>query len=487
MELRKNSFLYIIVGIIVVSGVFIHGWMGHAARKHHSTHPNIDVNLIADKENIIPIAIIGSGPAGLSAALYGARGNTKTVVINGNKPGGLLTETSYVENWPGSKSILGSELIHDLKEQALHFGAFCLDDAVERVDFSQWPFVIYTEDGKSLNALSIIIATGATPRTLHIPGEQEYWGKGVTTCAVCDAPFYKNENVVVIGGGDSAVEEAIQLSSYAKKVTILVRKDHMRAAARMQERLAGYPNVNIIYNVEVQKIVGNGKHVTGIELLNNKTQNVFHKSISGVFLAIGHEPNTALFKQYLDTDEHGYIVLQKRSQATSMAGVFAAGDVEDSHYRQAGVAAGEGIKAALDAIAFLTDINFNAQLAAQMRHALFEPRQEMLSQVKSIATYDEFEHEINANEGPVVVDFFADYCPSCMQMLPIFESVAQHFAHQATFVKVDAEKVTDVVKKFFVYKVPCLLVFSEGKVVARYNTTMGRKELSEFVEQFIAA
>lgn len=175
--------------------------------------PIITQNFLRNSKDIIPIAILGTGPAGSSAAVYAARGNKYTVVLHGNKPGGLLTETTWVENWPGAQRILGPDLIGQLQKQAQEFGAHLIHDTVESVDFSRWPFVLYTEEGRTLHVLTLIIATGATPRQLGVPGENEYWGTGVTTCAVCDAPFFKSKNVVVIGGGDSAVEEAMQLAS----------------------------------------------------------------------------------------------------------------------------------------------------------------------------------------------------------------------------------------------------------------------------------
>ena len=215
-------------------GSSVYGWLSH----WFSEKSRYDLTKLEGKENVYPMVIIGSGPAGLSAGLYGARAKKKTLVIEGNKPGGLLTETSYVENWPGFKAILGKDLMKELKEQAAHFGASFLEDTVEKVNFSQWPFEINTEDGKTIYAMTVIIATGASPSPLNVPGEKEFWGKGVTTCAICDAPFYDDKSVVVVGGGDSAVAEAIQLAAYASKITILVRKDKMRAAATNQDLLA---------------------------------------------------------------------------------------------------------------------------------------------------------------------------------------------------------------------------------------------------------
>jgi len=446
-----------------------------------------DLSKLDCKENVFPIVIIGSGPAGLSAGLYGARAKKKTLIIEGSKPGGLLTETSYVENWPGFKAILGKDLMKELKEQAAHFGAQFLDDSVEKVDFSQWPFVISTEDGKTIHALTVIITTGASPTPLNIPGEQEYWGKGVTTCAICDAPFYQNKDVVVVGGGDSAIAEAIQLSPYAKKITILVRKDKMRAAPTNQELLAGHPHVSVMYNVEPKKIVGDDKHVTGIELFNNKDNTTNVMPIDGVFLAIGHKPNTSLFKDIIELDKNGYIVLQGHTQQTSIQGVYAAGDVEDHRYRQAGVAAGSGIKAALDADMFLNEIGVNAEVAARCDQKQLAPVEIMPPLVKHVASLTEFEQQIKEATKPVIVDFYADYCPTCMAMLPHFNAVSQQFKDLAVFISVDIAALPDIASKYFINKIPCILVFKDGSLAGRFNNSMNKSELQQLAAQFVGA
>lgn len=444
-----------------------------------------DFNQLRGKTNVYPIVVVGSGPAGLSAGLYGARAKKKTLVIEGAKPGGLLTETSYVENWPGFKAILGKDLMNELKAQAAHFGAQFLEDSVEKIDFSKWPFEIYTDDGKIIYALTVVIATGASPSPLNIPGEKEFWGKGVTACAICDAPFYAGKSVVVIGGGDSSIAEAIQLSAYADKITILVRKDKMRAAPTNQELLQGYPKVSVMYNVEPKEIVGNEKHVTGIKLYNTKTKETSLMEIDGVFLAIGHKPNTALVKGALKLDENGYIIVQGRTQMTSIPGVYAAGDAEDHRYRQAGIAAGSGIKAALDADEWLNALGFNEEIAArldngQLASVVIEP-----SLVEHIASIEEFEKIIKESKIPVLVDFYADYCPSCMQMLPHFSAVAQQFKDLAQFVSVDIAKLPDLANKFHVTKIPAVLVFKDSELAARYSTAMGKKELQDAAAQAV--
>ena len=437
------------------------------------------------KKNVYPIVIIGSGPAGLTAGLYGARAKKKTLIIEGGKPGGLLTETSYVENWPGFKAILGKDLMTGIKEQVARLGANFLEETVEKVDFSQWPYVIQIDDGTIMYALTVIIATGATPSRLGIPGENEFWGRGVTTCAICDAPFYNGKDVVVIGGGDSAVAEAIQLAAYSRAVTILVRKDKMRAAAASQDLLLGFKNISVMYNIEPKEILGDDKHVTAIKLFNNKTNVTLDMPIDGVFLAIGHNPNTKLFKGSVKLDKNGYIVLKDNTCATSVPGVFAAGDVEDARYRQAIVSSGHGSCAALDADAFLNEIGFNADVAARLDDTQIAAVTIVPSLVRHVASLNELEQELKDAKTPVFVDFYADYCPSCMQMLPHFNATAQQFKDHALFISVDVAERPDIAAKYFVSKIPAILVFKDNALVARYNTAMGKKELNELAAEFV--
>jgi len=344
-------------GIFIVGGWFGSLWSRYHDKDYVDKSQDITSNIVSKKNiSAIPLVVIGSGPAGLSAAIYGARSAVKTVVFEGDIPGGQLTRTTAVENWPGRSIITGNEIIENLRNQAVSLGAELRYESIDSVDFSQWPYTLTLNDEQVITALTVIIATGATPRVLNIPGEREYWGQGVTTCAICDAPFYKNREVIVVGGGDAAVEEALQLSAYAKKITLIVRAQTMRALASGQERIKNNPKISCIYTTQVTEIYGDDSGVTGVRLLNNTTGEIVDFPTDGVFLAIGHTPNTDLFSRYIACDEHGYITMSDRTQKTSLPGVFAAGDVEDSRYRQAGVAAGRGICAALDAVAFLAEL-----------------------------------------------------------------------------------------------------------------------------------
>lgn len=481
---KNTRSIVLVTLVLIIAGVSFYWYK----RQRFFTEKMVELAFDMDKvvgNNIVPIAIIGSGCAGLSSAIYGARANIKTVVIAGPKPGGALTETTWVENWPGDQKILGPKLMENMRKQAEHLGAEVLSDTVVKVDLAKWPYKIETEGGKKINALSIIIATGATPRTLNVPGEKTYWGKGVTTCAVCDAAFHKNNDVVVVGGGDSAVEEALQLAGYAKSIKILVRKDSMRAAPSMKDKLNYYDHISIVYNTEITKINGDDRGVTSIEIVNNKSGQQQTLPVKGVFLAIGSDPNVSMFKQYIKLDDKGYVWTQNETQQTSVPGVYAAGDVEDFRYKQAGVSAGDGIKSALDAIEFLRHHGYNSTVAKKLESRFFDDFDLKRLDVKLISTKDEFE-KLQKSKSIVVLDFFAPYCPSCMHMLPAVETVAHHLMDKAIFAKVDTSQSTELAELFHVNSIPCLLVFKDGQLIARHHQAMSRKELMEFMQQFIS-
>ena len=297
--------------------------------------------------------IIGSGPAGLTAALYAARAALHPVVFEGIQPGGQLTITTEVENFPGfPQGIMGPELMEHFRAQAQRFGAQSIFKNVSRVDFSRKPFRIWSDD-EEFSADVVIVSTGASAKLLGLPGEKEYMGYGVSACATCDGFFFKGLEVVVVGGGDTALEEATFLTKFATKVTVIHRRDTLRASKAMQERAFANPKIAFVWDSAVEEILGeneNGKRsVTGVRLKNMKSGGTTVLKTDGVFMGIGHQPNTNLFKGQLDMDAVGYLVTKARSTYTNIPGVFAAGDVADSVYRQAVTAAGSGCQAAIDA------------------------------------------------------------------------------------------------------------------------------------------
>ncbi len=290
--------------------------------------------------------IIGSGPAGYTAAIYAARANLSVLVFQGYQVGGQLMLTSEVENYPGfEEGILGPELMEKFEQQARRFGAEMLAEDVSAVDFSRRPFLITSDSGEFL-ARAVIIATGASARWLGLPSEQQLQGRGVSACATCDGFFFKNKDVAVIGGGDTAMEEALFLTRYATHVTVIHRRDTLRASKIMQERAQKHPKISFIWNSEVIEVLGE-EGVTGLRLRNVQTGEESTLAVQGLFLAIGHQPNTALFKGIIQMDQAGYIVPVEHTM-TNIPGVFAAGDVTDHRYRQAVTAAGDGCRAAID-------------------------------------------------------------------------------------------------------------------------------------------
>ena len=299
------------------------------------------------------VIVIGSGPAGLTAALYAARANLNPLVIEGAAPYGQLMLTTDVENYPGfPDGILGPELMESFRKQAERFGSRFLTADATRVDFSRTPFVVEVGDER-YETNSVIISTGAKARMLDIPGERELLGRGVSTCATCDGFFFRGRELVVVGGGDSAVEEAIFLTKFATKVTIIHRRDSLRASKIMQDRAHANEKITFLWDTVVEEVAGGDGAVTGLRVKNVKTDEVSDFPTDGLFIAIGHDPNTQLFKGQLDLDDNGYIIVGHPKTQTSVSGVFACGDVVDHIYRQAITAAGTGCAAAIDAEKYL--------------------------------------------------------------------------------------------------------------------------------------
>lgn len=305
-------------------------------------------------EGKVKVLIIGSGPAGYTAAIYAARAGLKPVLYTGGQPGGQLTTTNDVENFPGyPEGINGPQMMMDLQKQAERFGTKINYGLVTSVDFSSWPLKVVVDEKDEIFADAVIVATGASAKYLGIPSEETFANRGVSACAVCDGYFYRGKEVAVVGAGDSAAEEATYLANLCTKVHLIVRRDEMRASKIMQQRVTNTANIEIHWNTETEEILGDDSGVTGVRLVNNKTGNKSEIKVQGFFLAIGHKPNTDIFKGQLTMDESGYVKVQPGSTRTNVEGVFAVGDVADKVYRQAITAAGSGCMGALDAEKFL--------------------------------------------------------------------------------------------------------------------------------------
>ena len=297
--------------------------------------------------------IIGGGPAGYTAAIYGARADMSPVLYEGTQPGGQLTTTTDIENFPGFENgIDGTQLMNAMKAQAVRLGADLRNGTVSSADLSQRPFRITVDGGKEILAETLIIATGATAKYLGLPSETKFKGLGVSACATCDGFFYRKKTVAVVGGGDTACEEATYLAGLCRKVYMIVRRDVLRASQAMQEKVMATENIEILWNCNTQEVLGDDYGVTGVRLVR-KDGEVFDVALDGFFLAIGHHPNSELFSQWVNVDKEGYIITDGRTSKTNVEGVFAAGDVQDPLYRQAITAAASGCRAALDAEKFL--------------------------------------------------------------------------------------------------------------------------------------
>ena len=303
--------------------------------------------------------IIGSGPAGYTAAIYAARADLNPIIYTGLEPGGQLTTTTEVDNFPGyPNGVDGPTMMNELKEQAERFGTKVEIDFISKVDFSKERggiHKLYTQNGDEIRSKTVIISTGASAKYLGLPSEKRLIGGGVSACAVCDGFFYKNQDVAIVGGGDTAIEEATYLAKICSKVTMLVRKDHFRASKAMQNRLTNFDNIEVLFNHEIEEVIGDSV-VEGIKIKNNLNSEVSILKITGLFIAIGHSPNTDIFKGLVEMDDGGYIITDKASTKTNIHGVFAAGDVQDKDYRQAITAAGTGCMAALDAERYLQEV-----------------------------------------------------------------------------------------------------------------------------------
>ncbi len=449
-------------------------------------------------ENLV---VIGSGPAGYTAAIYAARANLKPVVFEGFQagglPGGQLMTTTEVENFPGfAQGITGPELMDQMKAQAERWGAELYTEDVTSVDFSQRPFVVKSEE-REVRTHSIVIATGATAKRLGLPGEHQFWSRGISACAICDGatPIFHKAELAVIGGGDSAAEESIYLTKYGDTVNMLVRGDKMRASKAMQDRVLSNPKIIVHWNSDVVNVFGGDNHMEGVKIRNLKTGVETDLHVKGLFYAIGHKPNTDLFKGQLELDDVGYIVTKPGSVETSVEGVFAAGDVQDHEFRQAITAAGTGCMAAMLAERWLS-VN---DLLQEFRQVLATANNELAHEAdKPSKTSEEFDVQATRHEGGyalrklfhdsdrlLVVKYVSPGCGPCHTLKPILNKVVDEFDGLIHFVEIDIEKDRDIAENAGVTGTPTIQLFKNQELLVESKGIKPKSQYRQLVESHL--
>ena len=430
-----------------------------------------------------PVVILGGGVGSLTSALYLGRAGLHPLVIEGPVPGGLLTQSYTVQNWPGEMEIKGAALTDKMKEQAQANGAHFLNEEVIQVDFSTRPFAITTRtlDGSGkehqIYAASCIIAMGTKPNFLGIPGESEYWGKGVTNCAICDGSLYKDKVVGVVGGGDAAVLEALYLSNIAREVYVFVRTDKLTGVEGTRVRaLLDKPNVHLQYHAVVEEVKGDGESVVGVRLkVGGRSQEV---KLDGFFLAICSTPHNQMFQKALTLDQKGYIVLTS-DQETSVKGVYAIGDIVDPVYKQAVSAAGDGAKAALQVQQYLSDRQ--NKLVVQKTSHRETKKVHISKEVIEIHSTSQFHNELASSGVPVVVDFYATWCGPCKKVSPLLDHSAVRLAGKVKFLKVNVDKLSDLSSSYNVKSMPTVVLFdAQG---AELERKVGLEQITELLKK----
>ena len=449
-------------------------------------------------ENLV---VIGSGPAGYTAAVYAGRANLKPLVFEGFQagglPGGQLMTTTEVENFPGfPQGITGPQLMTQMKAQAERWGAELVTEDVLSVDFSQRPFTIRSET-REVQAHSVVIATGATAKRLGLPSEHEFWSRGISACAICDGatPIFRGVPLVVIGGGDTAAEEAIYLTKYGDHVHMIVRGEAMRASKAMQDRVLSNPRITVHWNSETLDVVGDVKHMTGVRIRNRKTGEESTIEAKGLFYAIGHTPNTSLFKGQIELDEVGYIKTKHGGVETSLEGVFAAGDVQDHEFRQAITAAGTGCMAAMLAERWLS-VNELVQEFARIEADV--PNEENTAHAAAETAVVEFSLESTRHRGGlalrklyhqsdrlILVKYGSPNCGPCHTLKPILSKVVDEFDGQIHFVEIDVEEDPEIAEAAGVMGTPTVHIFKNKDKVAELKGVKQKSQYRETISSYM--
>ncbi|MBW4543239.1 MAG: thioredoxin-disulfide reductase [Symplocastrum torsivum CPER-KK1] len=455
-------------------------------------------------ENLV---IIGSGPAGYTAAIYGARANLKPLVFEGFQagglPGGQLMTTTEVENFPGfPEGITGPQLMDRMKAQAERWGAELYTEDVTFVDLSQRPFVVRSEE-REVRTNSIVIATGATAKRLGLPCEGEFWSHGISACAICDGatPIFHGAELAVVGGGDSAAEEAVYLTKYGDHVHMLVRTDKMRASKAMQDRVLNNPRITLHWNTEPVDVFGENGRMTGVKLRDTKTGEERDLHVKGLFYAIGHKPNTSLFEGQLELDEVGYIVTKPGSVETSVEGVYAAGDVQDHEYRQAITAAGTGCMAAMLAERWLSVHGLIQEYHLPQIHSSETPPTTEVIEEKTAATPEEVfyinntRHEggyalrklFHESDRLLMVKYVSPNCGPCHTLKPILNKVVDEFDGKIHFIEIDIDKDRDIAENAQVTGTPTVQFFKDKELVAQLQGVKQKSEFRKVIERYLPA
>lgn len=451
-------------------------------------------------ENLV---IIGSGPAGYTAAIYAARANLKPFMFEGYQagglPGGQLMTTTEVENFPGfPEGITGPMLMDRMKAQAVRWGAELVTEDVTFVDFSQRPFVIRSEE-REVHAHSVVIATGATAKRLGLPLEHQFWSRGISACAICDGatPIFRSAELAVIGGGDSAAEEAVYLTKYGSHVHLLVRGEKMRASKAMQDRVLSNPKITVHWNTAVLDVFGEADHMQGIHLKDNATGEESQLHVRGLFYAIGHTPNTSLFQGQLDLDEVGYIVTQPGSVETSIEGVYAAGDVQDHEFRQAITAAGTGCMAAMLAERWLSshDLVQEFHQTAESERPAEEVHHKSEAEQESEFSIDRTRHEggyalrklYHDSDRLIIVKYASPTCGPCHTLKPILGKVVDEFDGQVHYVEIDIEQDPEIAESAGVTGTPTVQFFKDKALVSEFKGIRPKSQYREMIQTQLEA
>lgn len=452
-------------------------------------------------QNIENLVIIGSGPAGYTAAIYAARANLKPVMFEGFQvgglPGGQLMTTTEVENFPGfPEGITGPKLMERMKAQAERWGTECYTEDVIAVDLSQRPFTVSSSE-REFKTHSIIIATGATAKRLGLPSEKEFWSNGISACAICDGatPIFKNEELAVIGGGDSAAEEAVYLTKYGSHVHLIVRRDTMRASKAMQDRVLSNPKITVHWNTDPVDVFGTNGRMTGLKVRNTQTREENEISIKGLFYAIGHTPNTSLFQGQLKLDSVGYIVVKPGTVETNIEGVYAAGDVQDHEYRQAISAAGTGCMAALSAERWLSASNLIQEYhqTAESEQATTVTAEHQVADTAETFDINGTRHVggyalrklFHDGDRLMMVKYVSPNCGPCHTLKPILDKLVDEYEGKIYFIEIDIEAEPEIAQVGQVMGTPTVQFFKDQELVKEFKGVKQKSEFRQVIDSYL--